>query len=223
MTMNNKGGLVTFANNRQVDAVRALLAKSTVGRQDVIQVVEMLDKSPTILNHLALQEISKLSTLGVDLSRYLTTVHMNNIKVFVIKFASDSMMRVSKLISLLNMAEEKYYQSLMSDNRIHPKVAAEMIDRIQESITASVNLMMKLTDNETLMNLLIVNMTEINNTITDNKQQGYQDTKQLLPLESRKKMDKVISSLLMVLNEASNDEQGSIDAVFEEKEGNKTI
>ena len=210
--------IVEFADNKSVKKIKDLIGKNKVSHDDTNRIVEMLDASPTILNHLSLEEISKLSVLGVDLSRYMTAVHINNIKVFVVKFASDSMMRVSKLITLLNKVEEKYYNLALSNNYIHPKVASDMIEKIQESITASVNLMMKLTDNETLMNLFIVNMNTINAEISENKAKGYTNTVDILPLESRKKIDKVVTLLVSALNERQ-DEPKLVEAEFIEKEG----
>lgn len=209
-----------FADNKSVKLIKSIISKTKVSPDDTVKIVEALDATPILLNHLSLEEISKLSVLGVDLSRYMTAVHINNIKVFVVKFASDSMMRVSKLIALLNKVEEKYYNAALGNTYIHPKVASDMIEKIQESITASVNLMMKLTDNETLMNLFIVNMNTINNEISENRNKGYTNTVDILPLESRKKIDKVMTMFLSALNDVP-DPSTSVEAEFKEKENNE--
>jgi hypothetical protein len=200
-----------------ISEVKALLNVPVVNPGETTKLSTILDQYPTVLNHLSLEEVSKLSILGIDLSRYMTAVHMNNIKVFVIKFASDSMMRVSKLIDLLNRIEERYYNNILENKYIHPKVAADMIDKIQESVTASVNLMMKLTDNETLMNLFIVNMNGLNETIIENKKKGYTDTTLILPPASRKKVSTMMESLIAALNATSIDNPVVVDAEFTDR------
>jgi formylmethanofuran dehydrogenase subunit E-like metal-binding protein len=205
--------LYEMVSTETISTAKSLINKSVVSPEDTKYIISILDEYPTTLNHLSLEEVSKLSLLGIDLSRYMSSVHMNNIKVFVVKFASDSMMRVSKLVDILNKVEEKYYLAAMNNQYIHPKVAADMIDKIQESITASVNLMMKLTDNETLMNLFIVNMNNINETIDENKHKGFTSSRDLLPLESRKKIDRAVSLMAKLLEEDSSiDSDNVIDA-----------
>lgn len=200
--------------------VQSTLRQPVVTPEDTHKIIDYLEATPTLLNHLSLSEVSKLSTLGIDLSRYMSAVHINNIKVFVVKFASESMSRISRLIDILNKVEDKYYNLALTNQRLHPDLASDMIDKIQESITSSVNLMMKLTDNETLMNLFIVNMTTINESITENREKGYTDTKDILPLESRKKIDSVVSVLSKLLSEKEEDNQASdvVDAEYTEKE-----
>lgn len=175
-----------------VDLVKSELSKSDLDPESVDNVVRVIDENPLILNQLTLDHVSKLSVLGVDLSRYMTSVHLNNIKVFVIKYASDSMARVSKLAELLTKVEEKYYSSVIDQKYLHPKVASDMIDKIQQSITSSVDLMMKLTSNENLMNLFIINMNEINTNITNARMDGETDTKKILTPESRKKISQAL-------------------------------
>lgn len=191
-------------NQRALTIVKSIIKQSSVSAKDTHTIVAHLEETPTLLNHLSLAEISKLSVLGIDLSRYMSAVHINNIKVFVVKFASDSMMRVSKLIEVLNTVEDKYYGLALNSNRLHPELAGEMIDKIQQSITASVNLMMKLTDNETLMNLFVVNMTSITDSITENREKGITDSTKLLSLESRKKIDAVIKAMNKALTDTND-------------------
>ena len=199
--------------------VQSTLRQPAVTPDDTRKIIDYLEATPTLLNHLSLSEVSKLSTLGIDLSRYMSAVHINNIKVFVVKFASESMSRISRLIDILNKVEDKYYNLALTNQRLHPDLASDMIDKIQESITSSVNLMMKLTDNETLMNLFIVNMTTINDSITDNREKGYTDTKDILPLESRKKIDSVVSMLGKLLAEQEDSPASDfVDAEYTEKE-----
>lgn len=209
--------LITFAQPEKVAAVKEIISKSDISAEKTNEIIAYLNESPTILNQLSLAEISKLSVLGIDMSQYMSAVHLNNIKVFVVKFASDSMSRVSKLLDLLNAVEEKYYTAALSSSYLHPKTAGDMIEKIQESITASVNLMMKLTDNETLMNLFIVNMTSINDTISENKAKGYSSSLDILPLESRKKIDKVMSVLADALRETERPASDVIDANYNER------
>lgn len=210
--------LINFATPESVAMIKDIISKSEVSVEQTNVIIRTLNESPTILNQLSLSEISKLSVLGVDLSQYMSAVHLNNIKVFVVKFASDSMMRVSKLLDLLNAVEEKYYNAALNSNYLHPKTAGDMIDKIQESITASVNLMMKLTDNETLMNLFIVNMTSINEGISENKAKGYTSSLEILPLESRKKIDKVMSLMAEALRDSEAQKTDVIDINYQESE-----
>jgi ferritin len=208
--------LLNFASKESIDLVKTIVSSDDISVENTNLIIRTLNEQPTILNHLSLPEVSKLSTLGIDLSQYMSAVHLNNIKVFVVKFASESMMRVSRLIELLNTVENKYYNSVISSPYINAKTVSDVIEKIQESITSSVNLMMKLTDNETLMNLFIVNMTNINDTINENKARGYTSTLEILPLESRKKIDKVISMMSEVLRESENNSNEVIDAEFKE-------
>jgi len=215
--MNN---LVNISSSKAIKQIRAIVGKVKFGPDDIQAITEMLDQSPMLLNSLSMEELSKISKVGVDISRYLSPVHVNNIKTFVVLYTSDSMSRLARLVKTMERLETKYYDTLLSSQYMNPKTALAMIDQIQTSITASVSLMLKLTESETLMNLFVVNLNNINDEISTNRNLGYTSTTQILSLDSRKKIERMTTLFIDALNAETPTEEviveNVIDAEFKE-------
>lgn len=129
------------------------------------------------------------------------------------KYASDSMNRITKLVNYLETIEDLFYSRYSSSKYIDPDLALSIISSIQNSINNSVNILTKLTNNDTLMNL-VLDIKQINTTINTNKSEldGNTDTTKILPKESRSKLTSVFSR---VLEELNNTKDSTIDDIVD--------
>lgn len=205
-----------------VESVKLLINKEDIGIDDLNEIVENLNNYPTLLNSLSLSQVVKLDKLGVDLSPYIREQSVSNMKVFVFKYASDSMERVTRLIDTLNKIESNFYNRYTSSNRyIDPNLALSLINTIQNSISTSVNLLSRLTDNDTLMNL-VLDIKQINTTINANSKEENITAEDILPKESRSKLTSLFNQVMVALSEDKADSDiTDAEIVSEEVESDK--
>lgn len=185
------------------ESVRLLLNKKELSNEELLEVSKLIDKEPLVLNKLSLEDFSKLSDLGIDLSGYMNQVQANNIRSFLFKYVVQSMTRVSRLVATLEKIEEKYYSSVESKEELYGREAISVITTIQSSIQSSITIMNSLTSNDALMNFMYVEMNQINQSI--NYDINNNDSPKL-GVESRKRLVKLATTL----NEALDGEKDGI-------------
>lgn len=190
-----------LVNRDVIQGIKLLIDKDDLTEDDVSEISTMLVEYPSILNNLSLSQVVKLDNLGIDLSPCIREQSISNMKVFIFKYASDSMKRVSNLIDTLNSIESNFYSRYTEPNRyIDPNLALSLISNIQSSINTSVGLLMKLTDNDVLMNL-VLDIKQINTTInTESSDKTNIDTRKVLPKESRAKVTALFSEVMDCLS-----------------------
>ena len=192
-----------------IEGVKLLIDKDHYTSEELEELNSQLMTHPNILSNLTLEQVIKLDKLGIDLAPCIKDQSLSNMKVFVFKYASDSMSRVAKLVDRLEIIENILYDRYTVEGRyMDPSLALQLISTIQSSISQAVQLLTKLTDNDVLMNL-IFDVKQINNNITINEE-STNDTRQILPKESRAKVLGIFEQALKVINdETSNKSEDS--------------
>lgn len=161
----------------------------------------------------SLKEIAKLCQKDKDISSALSDGTIDNMKAFLIVYARSQLSRVIKLTDALGNLEDRLIeQSLDPSNVMDPYTMMNVIRVIQNSLNQAMNMIQKVTSDESFINVIINNTKTVNNTFN---QYNNNSTPILLSQDSREKVKNIAEQIISGINkmDSTNKETKEIEVV----------
>lgn len=186
---------------------------------------EIIETGTTPTNNLIkanIREIAKLCKRDVDISSALSEHTIDNMKAFLVAYSRSQLTRVIKLTDALGKLEDALIEQSLEPQHMDPFVLMNVIKVIQSSLNQAMNMIQKVTSDESFINIIIDNSKTINNTLNqynDNRS----NTPVLLNQDSRDKVRNLANQILGKLSEEEKRNNVVIDSKSGEVKGSNSL
>lgn len=138
----------------------------------------------------SMTELADLLAQGEDITQYIPSNSVDNMRAFMISYIRSRVHRVIKTTQYLEDLEDRLYEQVMKHN-MPPSIIMNAIGTINSNLQATIAMMKNLTSDENYMNLII---SQTNNIVQNNN--IHRESKTVLDKESRSRVLELANSML---------------------------
>lgn len=138
----------------------------------------------------SMTELADLLAQGEDITQYIPSNSVDNMRAFMISYIRSRVHRVIKTTQYLEDLEDRLYEQVMKHN-MPPSIIMNAIGTINSNLQATIAMMKNLTSDENYMNLII---SQTNNIVQNNN--IHRESKTVLDKESRGRVLELANSML---------------------------